>query len=75
MKHLILPFLCILFSSSVFSQDKKKKAKDVKTEIIGPAEWKWNHYVILIFRAVYDIHTGKVEFLEETLFNFPQPKK
>jgi len=30
---------------------------------------------ILIVGAVYDIHTGKVEFLEETLLNFPQPKK
>lgn len=30
---------------------------------------------ILIVGAVYDIHTGKVEFLEETLINLPQPKK
>ncbi len=30
---------------------------------------------ILIVGAVYDIHTGKVEFLEETLKNLPQPKK
>ena len=30
---------------------------------------------ILIVGAVYDIHTGKVEFLEETLLNLPQPKK
>ena len=29
---------------------------------------------ILIVGAVYDIHTGKVEFLEETLLNLPQPK-
>ena len=46
MKHLILPLLCILFSSSVFSQDKKKKAKDLKTEIVGSAEWKRSHYII-----------------------------
>lgn len=30
---------------------------------------------ILIVGAVYDIHTGKVEFLSETLNNLPQPKK
>lgn len=30
---------------------------------------------ILIVGAVYDIHTGKVEFLNETLLNLPQPKK
>ncbi len=31
---------------------------------------------ILIVGAVYDIHTGKVEFLEETLLNLPpKPKK
>ena len=30
---------------------------------------------ILIVGAVYDIHTGKVEFLEETLLNLPQPKE
>lgn len=30
---------------------------------------------ILIVGAVYDIHTGKVEFLTETLLNLPQPKK
>ena len=30
---------------------------------------------ILIVGAVYDIHTGKVEFLNETLTNLPQPKK
>ena len=30
---------------------------------------------ILIVGAVYDIHTGKVEFLEDTLLNLPQPKK
>ncbi|WP_309609547.1 carbonic anhydrase [Flavobacterium sp.] len=30
---------------------------------------------ILIVGAVYDIHTGKVEFLNETLINLPQPKK
>lgn len=28
---------------------------------------------ILIVGAVYDIHTGKVEFLEETLLNLPKP--
>ena len=28
---------------------------------------------ILIVGAVYDIHTGKVEFLEETLMNLPLP--
>jgi carbonic anhydrase len=30
---------------------------------------------ILIIGAVYDIHTGKVEFLDETLLNLPQPNK
>jgi carbonic anhydrase len=30
---------------------------------------------ILIVGAVYDIHTGKVEFLEETLLNLPQKAK
>ena len=30
---------------------------------------------ILIVGAVYDIHTGKVEFLEETLLNLPDKKK
>ncbi len=30
---------------------------------------------ILIVGAVYDIHTGKVEFLQETLHNLPQLKK
>ena len=30
---------------------------------------------ILIVGAVYDIHTGKVEFLKETLQNLPQVKK
>ena len=30
---------------------------------------------ILIVGAVYDIHTGKVEFLEETLLNLPQKKE
>lgn len=29
---------------------------------------------ILIVGAVYDIHTGKVEFLQETLLNLPRPK-
>jgi len=29
---------------------------------------------ILIVGAVYDIQTGKVEFLQETLLNLPQPK-
>lgn len=29
---------------------------------------------ILIVGAVYDIHTGKIEFLEETLLSLPQPK-
>ena len=29
---------------------------------------------ILIVGAIYDIHTGKVEFLEETLYNLPRPK-
>lgn len=30
---------------------------------------------ILIVGAVYDIHSGKVEFLPETMLNLPQPKK
>ena len=30
---------------------------------------------IIIVGAVYDIHTGKVEFLEETLLTLPKPKK
>lgn len=30
---------------------------------------------LIIVGAVYDIHTGKVEFLPETLLNLPQPKK
>jgi carbonic anhydrase len=30
---------------------------------------------ILIVGAVYDIHSGKVEFLQETLNNLPSPKK
>ena len=30
---------------------------------------------ILIVGAVYDVHTGKVEFLQETLLGLPQPKK
>jgi carbonic anhydrase len=30
---------------------------------------------ILIVGAVYNIHTGKIAFLEETLLNFPQSKK
>ncbi len=29
---------------------------------------------ILIVGAIYDIHTGKVEFIEETLYNLPRPK-
>jgi carbonic anhydrase len=29
---------------------------------------------ILIVGAVYDIHTGKVEFLQETLLNLPRKK-
>ena len=36
---------------------------------------KYNNGEILIVGAVYDIHTGKVEFLQETLNNLPQPKK
>ena len=35
---------------------------------------KYNNGEILIVGAVYDIHTGKVEFLQETLLNLPQPK-
>ena len=30
---------------------------------------------LLIVGAVYDVHTGKVEFLQETLLNLPQLKK
>ncbi len=33
---------------------------------------KYEKGEILIVGAVYDIHTGKVEFLEETLLNLPQ---
>lgn len=36
---------------------------------------KYSNKEILIVGAVYDIHTGKVEFLEETLSNLPQSKK
>ena len=35
---------------------------------------KYTKGEILIIGAVYDIHTGKVEFLQETLQNLPQPK-
>jgi carbonic anhydrase len=35
---------------------------------------KYSAGEILIVGAVYDIHTGKVEFLEETLLNLPQLK-
>ena len=35
---------------------------------------KYSDGDILIVGAVYDIHTGKVEFLQETLLNLPQPK-
>ncbi len=35
---------------------------------------KYTNGEILIVGAVYDIHTGKVEFLQETLLNLPQPK-
>jgi carbonic anhydrase len=35
---------------------------------------KYKNGEILIVGAVYDIHTGKVEFLEETLKNLPQYK-
>ena len=35
---------------------------------------KYNNGEILIVGAVYDIHTGKVEFLQETLLGLPQPK-
>ena len=34
---------------------------------------KYEKGEILIIGAVYDIHTGKVEFLEETLLNLPKP--
>ena len=36
---------------------------------------KYKNGEILIVGAVYDIHTGKVEFLQETLTNLPQLKK
>ncbi len=36
---------------------------------------KYQDGEILIVGAIYDIHTGKVEFIEETLLNLPQPKK
>lgn len=36
---------------------------------------KYSDGEILIVGAVYDIHTGKVEFLPETLLNLPQLKK
>ncbi len=36
---------------------------------------KYENAEILIVGAVYDIHTGKVEFLEETLMNFPIKKE
>ena len=36
---------------------------------------KYKNGEILIVGAVYDIHTGKVEFLQETLHNLPQLKK
>ncbi len=36
---------------------------------------KYHDGEILIVGAVYDIHTGKVEFLQETLLNLPQLKK
>ena len=29
---------------------------------------------ILIVGALYDTHTGKLEFLQETLLNLPKPK-
>lgn len=35
---------------------------------------KYNNGEILIVGAVYDIHSGKVEFLQETLLNLPQVK-
>ena len=35
---------------------------------------KYMNGEILIVGAVYDIHTGKVDFLPETLLNLPQPK-
>lgn len=35
---------------------------------------KYKNGEILIVGAVYDIHTGKVEFLQETLLNLPQKK-
>lgn len=35
---------------------------------------KYSHGEILIVGAVYDIHTGKVEFLQETLLGLPLPK-
>lgn len=36
---------------------------------------KYTASEILIVGAVYDIHTGKVEFLPETISNLPSPKK
>lgn len=36
---------------------------------------KYHDGEILIVGAVYDIHTGKVEFLQETLQNLPRSKK
>ncbi len=36
---------------------------------------KYKEGEILIVGAVYDIHTGKVEFLQETLQNLPERKK
>lgn len=36
---------------------------------------KYTDGEILIVGAVYDIHTGKVEFIEETLLNLPRAKK
>lgn len=36
---------------------------------------KYTNGEILIVGAVYDIHTGKVEFLQETLLNLPQKRK
>ncbi len=35
---------------------------------------KYTNGEILIVGAVYDIHTGKVEFLQETLLNLPQTR-
>ena len=58
MKHLILPLLCILLSSSAFSQDKKKNAKAVKTEIVGSAQWNKSHYIINRDSAYADPRIG-----------------